>query len=266
VHPERSREQAHRYLIACFRHQLASAGLLRIDHVMGLHRMFWIPKGFDFKNGVYVRYPAEELYAILSLESHRYRSVIVGENLGIVPDYVNQHMNRHNIQQMYLMQYALRPDRQRPLKPIPSGSVAGLNSHDTPLFASFWRQTDIEERLSLGLVDPEGARKERKERKVRQNALLAYLKKKGFLGRQSGKVMNPASILEACLARLRRSRAGVALVNLEDLWLETEPQNVPGSGERRPNWKRKTRFSFEQFSTQKKLLGILKRVQSGAKK
>jgi 4-alpha-glucanotransferase len=68
------------------------------------------------------------------------------------------------------------------------------------------------------------------------------------------------------LARLRRSRAGVALVSLEDLWLETDPQNVPGSGERRPNWRRKTRFSFEQFSTQKKLLGILKRVQSRAKK
>ncbi len=262
VHPERSREQGHRYLIACFRHQLASAGLLRIDHVMGLHRMFWIPGGFDFKDGVYVRYPAEELYAILSLESHRHRSIIVGENLGIVPAYVNQHMNRHNVQQMYLMQYALRPDPEHPMKPIPSGSVAGLNSHDTPLFASFWQRTDIEDRLALGLVDPEGARKERRERKIRQSALLAYLKKKGLLR----KVKSIQAILEVCLARLRGSRAGIALVNLEDLWLETKPQNIPGSGERRPNWRRKTRFSFEQFSTNKKVLGLLKRVQSGAKK
>ena len=224
--------------------------------------MFWIPGGFDFKDGVYVRYPAEELYAILSLESHRHRSIIVGENLGIVPAYVNQHMNRHNVQQMYLMQYALRPDPEHPMKPIPSGSVAGLNSHDTPLFASFWQRTDIEDRLALGLVDPEGARKERRERKIRQSALLAYLKKKGLLR----KVKSIQAILEVCLARLRGSRAGIALVNLEDLWLETKPQNIPGSGERRPNWRRKTRFSFEQFSTNKKVLGLLKRVQSGAKK
>jgi 4-alpha-glucanotransferase len=221
--------------------------------------MFWIPDGLDFKDGVYVRHPAEELYAILSLESHRHRSTIVGENLGIVPSYVNRSMARHNIQKMYLMQYALRPDPRRPMKPIPAGSVASLNTHDTPLFAAFWQGLDIEDRLALGLLDSEGARKERKARRARKKALLAYLERRGTIRRQSGRP-EISSVLEACLARLRASRASVVLVNLEDLWLETKPQNVPGSGESHPNWQRKLRYSLEELHLRSRGPEMLRRV------
>ena len=71
LHPERIREQGYRYVIAYLRHHLRQAGILRIDHVMGLHRLFCIPNGMEASQGVYLRYPAEELYAILALESHR---------------------------------------------------------------------------------------------------------------------------------------------------------------------------------------------------
>jgi 4-alpha-glucanotransferase len=225
---------------------------------MGLHRLFWIPRGFDFKDGVYVRYPAHELYAVLSLESHRNRSTIVGENLGIVPKYVNRTMSRHNIQQMYLMQYSLRPDPERPMKPIPSGSVASLNTHDTPLFAAFWQDEDIADRIDLGLLDEEEARREGIAREARKQAILTYLKKKGLLRKR----IKLSRLLGACLSRLCRSRAGIVLVNLEDLWLETEPQNVPGSGERRSNWTRKLRFSLEELSQRDSVNDTLQRVDS----
>jgi 4-alpha-glucanotransferase len=264
LHPERSRKQGHRYWIACIRHHLASAGLLRIDHVMGLHRLFWIPKSFDFKDGVYVRYPVEELYGVLCLESHRNRSIIVGENLGIVPKYVNRAMSRHNIQQMYLMQYSLRPDPERPMRPIPSGSVASLNTHDTPLFASFWQETDIEDRQDLGLLDRKGARREKRARKARKKALLDYLEKRGVPRPNRTDRMEASTVLGACLARLRRSRAGIVLVNLEDLWLETEPQNVPGSGERRSNWTRKLRYRFEELSLKDRVKELLELVDSAS--
>ena len=258
LHPEVSRKQGHRYFAACIQHQLEKAGLLRIDHVMGLHRMFWIPRGFDFKDGIYVHYPAEELYAILCLESHRHRSVIVGENLGIVPDYVNRAMSRHNIQPMFLMQYSLRPDPARPMKPIPSGSVASLNSHDTPLFSAFWQAMDIEDRLDLGFLDARSAKKERRARTAQKRALLAYFKNKGLVQNRRSQTDKLSSILGACLARLRRSRASMVLVNVEDLWLETKPQNVPGSGRKRPNWQRKTRYSLERFSKPSKIEQTLK--------
>ena len=90
MNPEAMRLNRYHYFIAYIRNHLRFARLLRIDHVMGLHRLYWIPNELSGDKGVYVEYPAEELYAILSLESHRHRSGIVGENLGTVPPAVNR--------------------------------------------------------------------------------------------------------------------------------------------------------------------------------
>src|SRR5678816_1995995 len=101
------------------------ANLLRIDHVMGLHRLYWIPEGLSGDRGLYVRYPAEEMYAILSLESHRANAGIVGENLGVVPDEVNKSMAKHNVRRLYVAQYETAVD---------SGTVSytHLRAHETP--------------------------------------------------------------------------------------------------------------------------------------
>ena len=84
-HPQRQRERGYSHLLECLRFQMRHAGLLRLDHVMGLHRLYWIPRGFPATQGAYVSYPADELYALLSLESHRNQTALVGENLGTVP-------------------------------------------------------------------------------------------------------------------------------------------------------------------------------------
>ena len=95
LHPDRQREQGYRYLIASFRNHLRHANALRIDHVMGLHRLFWIPDGAEAKDGAFVSTPAEEIYAILSVESHRHSAWLVGEDLGTVPPEVEGAMKRH---------------------------------------------------------------------------------------------------------------------------------------------------------------------------
>src|SRR5579871_386816 len=82
LHPERIRQDGYRYVSAYLRHHLRLAGVLRIDHIMGFHRLFWIAQGFGARDGVYVNYPAEELYAVFSLESHRHQSILIGEDLG----------------------------------------------------------------------------------------------------------------------------------------------------------------------------------------
>ena len=84
LHPERIREQGHQYFARSIRHHMRHARYLRVDHVMSLHRLFWVPEAMDPKDGVYVTYPAEESYAVLALESHRNRTVVVGEDLGTV--------------------------------------------------------------------------------------------------------------------------------------------------------------------------------------
>ena len=260
LQPEKSREQGYRYVRAYLRHHLQQAGVLRIDHVMGLHRLFWIPKGYDVSQGVYVRYPAEELYAIVSLESQRQRACVVGEDLGIVPSYVRPAMNQHGVQRMHVLQYALptQPDRQS--QRVPAHSVASVNTHDMAPFAAFWQGLEMQEQIELGSADFGQAEQEYERRK---QALLAALKKKDWL---QGQVLDLQTLYTACLSYLAASSAQLVLVNVEDVWAETQRQNMPGTGEEQNNWRRKVRYPLETFSQMPEMLEVLRLVNALRKK
>lgn len=260
IHPRRMREEGYAHFLDVVRHHLRSAGILRIDHVMALHRLFCIPEGAEARDGVYVRYPAEELYAVLAIESQRHAAMIVGENLGTVPQYVNESISARGLQGMYVMQYELTPGRETVFPPVPRNSVASTNTHDMPPFAAYWRGMDIAQREELGLLDVAGARLERRERAWLRGSVRAMLEKR--YGLAEGRTNDIRAILEACLAFLSGSPARVALVNLEDLWLETKPQNVPGTGSELPNWRRKLRYTDQEFSRMHSVLTCLERVDS----
>jgi 4-alpha-glucanotransferase len=257
LQPEGLRQQGYRYYIACLRHHLQYAGMLRIDHVMGLHRLFWIPHGFGPSEAVYVHYPAHEFYAILSLESHRHEAQIVGENLGTVPPYVNQALAKHRIRGMHVSQFCVTADPQKALQEPAHDDVASLNTHDTPTFAGFWQGKDIEDRLALELLSPSEAQIVQQERASIREALIAYLKSRGWLQEESPQ---PLAILRAWLCQLASEDTYLLLVNLEDLWLESFPQNVPGTWEERPNWKRKARFSLDEIGKMDSVTDILKAI------
>ncbi len=243
LHPQRIREQGYRYVLDFLRFQMRHTGLLRIDHVMGLHRLYWVPQGRPPGEGAYVSYHAEELYALFCLESHRHKTILVGENLGTVPPEVNAGMRRHHLRQTYVVQYEVRPDPKRALRPPPAQSVASLNTHDMPSFQAFWEGRDIEDRAELGLIPKGKLGRERQGRRQLKAALVKFFKRQGCL---TGKEPDGAAVLRACLAWLSASRAEIVLVNLEDLWQETLPQNVPGTSRERPNWRRKARFTLEE--------------------
>ena len=255
LHPDGLRKQGYRYYIQCLRHHLRHAGMLRIDHVMGLHRLYWIPHGFGPTEGVYVHYPAEEFDAILSLESHRHQALIVGENLGTVPPYVNSALVRHGIHGMHVSQFCIA-DPQWAMAAA-RDTVASLNTHDTPTFAGFWQERDIQDRIDLGLLSPADAEIQRQERAAGRAALVAYLKARGWLQEEAPELL---AILRAWLSELAHGDAYLVLINLEDLWLEPLPQNVPGTWEERPNWKRKARFSLEQINAMNSVTEILKAI------
>jgi 4-alpha-glucanotransferase len=251
------RQQGYRYYIQCLRHHLRHAGMLRIDHVMGLHRSYWIPHGFAPSEGVYVHYPAEEFYAILSLESRRYQAEIVGENLGTVPPYVDTALAKHRIHPMHVSQFCVTDDPQRPLPEIARDAVASLNTHDTPTFAGFWQGGDIQDRLSLELLSPSEAEGLLQQRASAREALITFLKSRGWLKEDAAE---PLAILRAWLSQLSSGDAYLVLVNLEDLWLEPLPQNVPGTWAERPNWKRKASMSFEHVRKSDSVTAILKAI------
>jgi 4-alpha-glucanotransferase len=230
-HPETMRRDGYRYVIAYLRSHLQYAKVLRIDHVMGLHRLYWIPEGFTGDRGLYVRYPQDEMYAILSLESHRAGAGIVGENLGMVPEEVNRSMSRRNIRRLYVAQYETAVHRgSAALKPPPAGSVASLNTHDMFPFQAFLEGNDIDEYLKLGFLSPRDAAARKKQRRRVRGALRAAL------GR---------NIREGCMQFLAKSKAGIVLLNLEDLWGETDPQNIPATRSEHANWRRRLRYSME---------------------
>lgn len=253
LHPQRIRETGYGYTIAYLRHHMHYAQTLRIDHIMGLHRLFFIPRGMKSGQGVYVSYHPEEMYAILSLESHRNKCVIVGEDLGIVPRAVRSAMKRHNLRRMWVMHYELAGRSRRLLPdPLPS-QLASLNTHDMPPFASFWSGQDITDRLKTGIITSSMARREKAARVALKRRLVASLNGRGLLtGRVTAK-----SVLQACLSFIAASRASLMLVNLEDLWLETRTQNIPSTTTEHPNWRRKARYDLDSFCQMPQVMSIL---------
>lgn len=256
LHPQRVRQHGYGYVIDVIRHHLQDADMLRIDHVMGLHRLYWIPAGHDARYGAYVRNRADELYAILSLESHREQGWIIGENLGTVPSYVNAAMSRHGLGKMYVAQFEMNPDPAKALNPVPANAVASFNTHDMPMFATFWSGGDIENRRQMGLADDTAAAAEQAELEVSKQALIDFLREKGFLQGDA----SPPAVHTACVKYMSTKSAKLLLINLEDLWQETEPQNVPGTGQERPNWRRKATYAFEAFSQQPEVVEVLREI------
>jgi 4-alpha-glucanotransferase len=237
LHPAQSRRTGHAYLAACVRHHMGAAGMLRIDHVMGLHRLYVVPRGRPATDGVYLRYPADELYALLTLESHRAACAITGEDLGTVPDGVRPMMERHGLYRLWVGQFAMPAAIGQAPAPAPAAAVASLGTHDTPTFAGWWRGADIDDRVALGLTTPAQAEVEHVDRRGSGAALLAYVDAHHL----DDSADDQTRAMAGATLDLARGPAEIMLATLEDLWLEPDPQNVPGTSSERPNWRRPLR-------------------------
>lgn len=250
VLPGASRREGHRYLAASIARQMELAGVLRVDHVMAWTRLYWIPHGFALHQGTYVSYPAEELFAILTLESHRHGCEVVGENLGTVPPEINQALRRHRIWGMYLAQFKAAED-PRVAAPGPT-DMALVGTHDTPTLAGWLAANDIAERVSYKLLAPEAVPAVGKER-ARATGRLAR--------RLGSRVDQPADLLGKLLQWLGRSRSPLFVPWLEDLWLEPVRVNLPGTrSSERPNWQRPMQKLLDQIFADAEIDTLLRRL------
>lgn len=242
VHPVVSQRTGHQYLRACMAHHMRAAAMLRIDHVMGLHRLYCVPRGFGAKEGAYLRYPKDELYAILALESHRTGCALVGEDLGTVPDDVPPALERHDVARLWVSQFEMPTEvgarRRRP----PAGVVASFGTHDMATFSGWWDGADVTDRHALGLIDADEQARQQAERAQQRESLLAYVDAEGLA---AAELPDEQRALVGAMADLARGPADVVLFALEDLWLEKAPQNVPGTYHERPNWSRPFAASAE---------------------
>jgi len=259
LHPERIREDGYSHLRQILATNMKYARFLRIDHAMGWHRLYAIPNGLGADQGAYLRYYPDEFYAVASLESHRHKCTLLAENMGTVPPEVDRRLDRHAIGGMWVAPYELEPSRRRGLATPPSLSVASLNTHDMPTLAAWWKGNDIGDRQDLGLINEEEAGVEQEDRQAATAILTEYLRITGALPLDEENEEIPVAAL---LRSLAASPAQLALVGLEDLWLETRPQNVPGTSHERPNWRRKARYSLEEFTRMPDVLDLLNQVDA----
>jgi len=255
LHPEAQRLDGYAYVRRYLAHHLERARMLRLDHAMSLRRLYWVPCGEPATNGAYVNYPLEEWCALLCIESQRHRARIIGENLGTVPAEVNRAMRRHRFRELYVVQYEQRPSLTQPLRRIPFRCVASVNTHDMPPFAAHLAGLDIADRGALGLISSRVQFQARSERARMNQALAYHFRLKGLWKRGRA---SERDLLEALLRHLGSSRAETVLVNVEDLWLETNPQNVPGTSRERVNWRRKSQRTLAELRDSPESGGLLR--------
>jgi 4-alpha-glucanotransferase len=204
---------------------------------MAWTRLYWIPHGLGLHQGTYVSYPAEELFAILSLESNLKRCEVVGENLGTVPPEIFEALPRHRIWGMYLAMFQASAGPEIP--PPTSADMALVGTHDTPTFAGWLTGMDIADRVRCGLLAEQAAPGAREERGRGVQWLVDRLACQGE---------EPRVILARLLEWLGRSDSPLVVAWLEDLWLEDVAVNLPGTPSfARPNWQRPMSRLLEQI-------------------
>ena len=215
--PHRLRAAAYRPVVQTLRAMLRHAGGLRIDHVMGLFRLFWIPRGASPAAGTYVRYPAEELLGIIALESQRARALVVGEDLGTVDRKARARLVARGVLSYRLLWFEAHPRR------YPARSLAAVTTHDLPTVAGLWSGADLRAQRTLGL-EPN----ERGWQRIR-GALAAA----GGLGPAA---RSPDAVV-AAYRLLARAPSAIVTATLEDMLGVEERPNMPAAtGAQWPNW------------------------------
>jgi glycogen operon protein len=217
------------------------AGALRIDHVMGLSRLFWIPEGAAAVDGAYVEYPLEALLAVLAIESARARCFVVGEDLGTVPEGFREHLAAVDVLSYRVLWFERDGAGFAAPARYPSKAVACVSTHDLPTIAGWWTGADIAEKRQLGLLDADAAAGAQAERNVARHALADAMVEAGVNAGapiDAGAPHDPG--ITAALHRYAgASPSAVVLLQADDLAGETAAVNLPGTDRERPNWRRK---------------------------
>ena len=252
IDPRRLVEDRYAFWIALIRASLRHAGALRVDHVLGLFRQFWIPAGMPGHMGAYVRFPTEDLTGILALESVRHHAAIVGEDLGTVPPEVPGALERWGILSSRVMYFEREDDgRFRPASSYPKLSLTTADTHDMATIAGFWSGRDIELQRMAGLIESdERAGAARVHREQERRFLVERLVAEGALKSGDAAAPSNAELRGAVHRFLCSTPAALVGVYLEDLVGEREPVNLPGVGaDVFRSWTRRLSHTLESLAT-----------------
>jgi 4-alpha-glucanotransferase len=242
-------------LIAALRANMRHAGILRMDHVMALQRLYWVPNGSPATDGAYVGYPFGDMLRILALESRRHRCAVIGEDLGTVPDGFRARMQAADVLSYRVVMFERHGDGSfaAPAE-YPPLAAASAATHDLATLKGFWLGHDIEWRRRLGTYpDAAAEAAEQNDRRRDRYMLLEALAREGLVPperfgefiAEEGAPSYSAELGDAILVYLARSQARLALIQIEDVAGEIEQANLPGTSDAHPNWRRRLSLSLE---------------------
>ena len=238
--PHRLAEDGYRGMAELFAINMRHAGALRVDHVMGLARQFWVPDGAEGSDGAYVGFPLHDLLGELALESARAGCRVIGEDLGTVPHGLRDILAEANVLSYRVLPFERDGAAFKPPTAYPALAWACAATHDLPPLAGWWDGRDIEERLALGMVAPDEAAQARVERQADKTALIEALARAGFIS-AAGAAEGPLTLeLAAAIhAYIAATPSLLAIAQVEDLAGEQVAVNLPGTDMERPNWRRR---------------------------
>jgi len=224
--------------IEMLRANLAHAGGMRIDHVMGLKRLWVIPQDADPKEGAYLHYPFDDLLRLLVLESWRHRAVILGEDLGTVPEGLRERLAERGILGMRVLQFEQDATAHfRAPRDWPAEAMATTATHDLPTMTGWWLGRDIDWRARIGQIDEQTQQRDHQVRARERGALSSALATDGNVSLDH--VLGSAEMLDACIAFIGHTPAQLVLLPMEDVLGLEEQANLPGTIDSHPNWRRR---------------------------
>jgi 4-alpha-glucanotransferase len=258
--PDRLAATGYAALRDMLRAVLAHADGLRIDHVAGLWRLWWIPPGDSPDRGTYVHYDAETMLAVLALEAHRASATVVGEDLGTVEPEVTEALAGNEMLGCAVAWFTR--DESAPGEPLlppadwPSRAAASLSTHDLPTAAGFLRGEHVRARADLGLLDDVPAEQATAERERAE--WLTLLRSEGLLPDAQDGAPEPDE--EAIIAAMHRLLAStpsrLKLISPYDVIAETRQPNLPGTVDEYPNWRLPLPMTLEQLKEDPRVADI----------
>jgi len=261
--------RAHRYrpFIGALSNNMRHAGALRIDHILGFLRLYWIPEGASPREGGYVRYPLDDLLAITALESERARCVVIGEDLGTVPAGLRASMATSRILSCRVLYFERRQDGSfSPPDQYPSLSQVSVSTHDLPTLLGYWRGRDIELHAKLGVfASADAVSAAHQERADLRLALLAVLRSAGLWPAEEDPDASQQAaerFAQAVHSFLALTPARLLMVQLEDVLGLEEQANLPGTIDEHPNWRQKLPAPNEQITKDERAVSLAGRLNA----
>lgn len=232
--PQGLKRHGYRAFIEMLRANLAHAGGLRIDHVMGLRRLWLIPRGAKPSEGAYLHYPLEDLLRLLALESVRHQAVILGEDLGTVPEGLREQLAEKAVLGMRVLPFEQSaPGHFKAILDWPDNALATTGTHDLAPLAGWLQDRDIDWQHRLKLIDAATELHWRHERQAERAGLRRTLES------NYGVLADDDALIDAAIRYVGHTRAPLVLVPLEDLLGNDEQPNLPGTTDGHPNWRRR---------------------------